>query len=81
MGWTGYVRCEKFRRNFVAQTFALIAPVQHSLHQVSCINEMIQNAPKHHEMQQNMSLGSNVGGSGAHVVKNSDATSWHELLY
>ena len=29
MGWIGCVRCEKFRRNFVAQTFALVRPVLH----------------------------------------------------
>ena len=27
MGWTRYVRCEKFRRDFVARTFALVRPV------------------------------------------------------
>jgi len=59
MGWTRCVHCEKFRRKFVAQTSAPIALVQHSLHQVSCINEMILYAPKHHEMLQNMCLGSN----------------------
>ena len=32
MGWIGCVRCEKFRRNFMAQTFVLLRPV---LHQVS----------------------------------------------
>ena len=30
-----------------------------SLHHVSCGNETIQNAPKHYETHQNMSLGSN----------------------
>src|SRR6185437_11331324 len=30
-----------------------------SLHHVSCGNETIQNAPKHYETPQNMSLGSN----------------------
>ena len=29
MGWIGCVRCEKFRRDFVAQTFALLRPVLH----------------------------------------------------
>src|SRR6185503_18195797 len=29
LGWIGCVRCEKFRRNFVAQTFALVWPVLH----------------------------------------------------
>ena len=27
LGWIGYVRCEKFRRDFVAQTFTLVRPV------------------------------------------------------
>ena len=59
MGWIGCVRCEKSRCYFVARTFALIAPVQSILHQVSCGYEMIPNAPKHYETHQNMSLGSN----------------------
>jgi hypothetical protein len=29
MGWTRYVRCEKFRRDFVARTFALVRPFLH----------------------------------------------------
>ena len=29
MGWTWYVHCEKFRRDFVARTFALVRPVLH----------------------------------------------------
>ena len=53
------IRCKKFRCDIVAKTFALISPVQPVLHQASCINETIQNAPKHYEMHQNMSLGSN----------------------
>src|SRR6185312_14803959 len=32
MGWIRCVRCEKFRRDFVARTFALVRPL---LHQVS----------------------------------------------
>ena len=51
--------CEKSRCDFVARTFALIAPVQYVLHQVSCSYETIPNAPKHYEPHQNMSLGSN----------------------
>ena len=61
-GWISCVRCEKFRCDFVAKTFALIAPVQLVLHQASCSNETIQNAPKHYEMQQYMSFGSNGVG-------------------
>ena len=43
----------------MARTFALIEPVQYVLQQVSCSYEMIPNAPKHYEMHQKMSLGSN----------------------
>ena len=59
MGWIGCIRCKKFRHDFVAWTFALIAPVQPILHRVSCSNEMVPNAPKHFETKQNISLVSN----------------------
>ena len=59
MEWIGCIRCKKFQNNFVVQTCALIAPVQPVLQQVSCSNETLPNAPKHYEMHQNMSLGSN----------------------
>ena len=59
MWWIGCVRCEKSERDFVARTFALIAPVHSALHRVSCSYEMIPNAPKHYTMHQNMSLGYN----------------------
>ena len=133
MGWIGYVCCAKFRRDFVARTFALVWPV---LHRVSCGNQTVPNAPKWYKTHQNVSLGSNgldrvyslrkiptrlrgtnfctssarfapsfvrkpngpectqivwnapkhqfrvqLGGSGAFVAKNSDTTSWHELLH
>ena len=139
MGWLGCIHCEKFGHNFVARTFALIAPFQLILHRVSCSNKMVPNAPKHYETHQNMSLGSDGvdrvdllqkiltqlcglnfcmnfnssarfkpsivkqrngpkctqtlrnktkhkfsvqwGGSGAFVAKNSDTTTWHELLH
>ena len=48
---------EKFGRDFVARTFALIAPVRPDLHRVSHSNEMFPNAPKHYETHQNMSSG------------------------
>src|SRR6185312_6373742 len=57
MWWIGCVHCENIRRDFVAQTFALIAPVQPILRRVSCSNEMVPDAPKHYETQQKMSLG------------------------
>src|SRR6185503_4904527 len=58
MGWIRCVRCENIQCDFVARTFALIAPVHPILHRVSCSNEMVPNAPKPYEMHQNMSLGS-----------------------
>ena len=58
-GWISCVRCEKFRCDFVAKTFALIAPVQPVLHRVSCSNETLPNAPKYYETHRNISLGSN----------------------
>jgi len=59
MGWIGCVRCEKFQNDFMAQTCALITPVQPVLQRVLCNNETLPNAPKHYETHQNMSLGSN----------------------
>ena len=57
MEWIGCVRCEKSRCDFMARTFALIAPVHTVLHQVSSSDEMIPNASKHYAMHENMSLG------------------------
>ena len=56
MGWIGCVRCEKFQCDLMAQTCALIAPVQPILHRVPYSNETLRNAPKHNEMLQNMIL-------------------------
>ena len=61
----------------MAQTCALIAPVQPILHRVSCSNETLPNASKYYETHQNMSLGSN-GVDRVRSLKNSDATSWQE---
>ena len=81
MGWIGCVRCEKFRCDFMAQTCALIAPVQPILPQVLCSDETLTNAPKHYETHTNMCLGSNGVDWVRSLQKNSDATSWHELLH
>ena len=81
MGWTKCFGCEKLQRDFVAQTFALIAPVQYVLQQVSCSYKTIPNAPKYYEMHQNISLGCKWGRLGAFVAKNPNVTSWHELLH
>ena len=67
MGSIGCVRCENIRRDFVARTLALIAPVRPILHRVYCRNKMLPNAPKHYETHHNMSLGS-------------DAVDWADLL-
>ena len=81
MGWIVCVRCEKFSCDIMARTSALIAPVQPVLHQASCSNETIQNAPKHYEMQQYMSVVVQWSGSGAVIEKNSKTTSWHKLVH
>ena len=59
MGWIRCVLCEKLQRDFVARTFALIAPFQYVLEQVSCSYETIPNAPKYYKMHWNISFGSN----------------------
>ena len=74
------VRCEKFQNDFMAQTCALIAPVQPILHRVSCSNETLPNAPKHYETNQNMILWSNGVDRVRSFAENSDAISWHDLV-
>ena len=59
MVWIERVHYEKLQRDFVARTFALVAPVQYVLHQVSCSYETIPNAPRLNETHKNMSLESN----------------------
>ena len=63
----------------MAQTCALIAPVQPVLHRVSCSNKTLTNAPKHYENAPKHEFTVQWGGSRAFVAKNSDAISWHEL--
>ena len=79
-GWIRCIHCEKFWCDFMARTWALIAPVQPVLYRVSCSNEIFPNTPKHYETHINMSLRSNGGGLGAFVAKNSKTTSWHKLV-
>ena len=59
MEWIECVSFKKSRCDFVAWTLALIAIVHPILHRVSCIYEMIPNAPKHYTTHPNMSSGSN----------------------
>ena len=74
IGWIEYVLCEKFRCDFMAQTCALIAPVQPVLHQVLCSDETLTNAPKQYETHKNMNLGSNGVDRVRSLRKNSNAT-------
>ena len=56
MGWIRCVGCEKLKRDFVAQTFALIGPVQYVLQQVLCSYGTIPNARKYYKTDRNISL-------------------------
>ena len=67
MVFIGCIRSEKFQRDFVAQTFALIAPDWPICAEF--------NAEQKHEFRVPWC------DSRAFVVKSSDATSWHELLH
>ena len=80
MCWIGSVFCENSRCDFVARTFALIAPFHPILHRVSWGYETIPNAHKHYETHQH-EVKVQWGGSGAFVAKNYNMTSWHELLH
>ena len=59
MDWISCIGCEKLQRDFMAQTFALIAPVLSILQQVSCSCKTIPNAPKDNKTDRIISLGSN----------------------
>ena len=56
MGWIECVRCKKFRRDFMARTFALVRLV---LHRVSYGNQTVPNALKLYETHQKVCLGTN----------------------
>ena len=57
MGWTRCFGCEKLQRDFVARTFALIAPVQYVLQQVSCSYESSQIHPNTTKRTETLVLG------------------------
>jgi hypothetical protein len=59
MGWVRCVCWEKLQCDFATRTYALIAPVQYVLHQVSCSYNMIPNVPKYYKTYWNITLGSN----------------------
>ena len=82
LGWIGCVRCEKFRRDFVAQNFALVRLVSSARFAPSFVRQpngpkctqIVQNAPKHQITVQ-------WGGSDGIGAKKSDATALHGLLH
>src|SRR6185312_4526171 len=78
MEWIGCVRWEKFRRDYVAQTFVLFRLV---LHRVSYDNQMVPTAHKWYENARKHQFRVQWSGLGAFVAKNSIATSWHEHLH
>jgi hypothetical protein len=67
MEWIGCAPCEKFGREFVWRTCALVAPVRPVLHRLLCRNETVRNAPEHEFWVQ-------WSGSRAFGAKNFDAT-------
>ena len=81
MGWIGCIRCDKSRCDFVARTFALVAPIHPVLHWVSCSYKMITNAPKHYYNAPKLEFRVQCSGLDAFVAKHPGVTSWHELLY
>ena len=79
-GWVSCIRCKKFGHDFVAWTFALIAPVQPILHRVHAVSKWSQMHPN--TMKRNKRwVWVQWGWLGAFAVKTSDATLWHELLH
>ena len=81
MGRIGCARCEKSGHDFVARTFALIAPVDPVLHRVSGSYKTIPNAPKHYATHQKHESRVQRGGLAVLVVKIPDLTLWQELLH
>ena len=71
MGWIGCFSCEKIRCDFVARTFA--PSLVRQPNSPKC-TQTVENRPKHEFWVQ-------WGGLGAFIAKNSDTTSWHELLH
>src|SRR6185503_2458224 len=59
MGWIACVHCEKFRCDFVARNFSLIALVQPVLHRVSCSNETNPKCTQTVQKKPILDLGSN----------------------
>ena len=50
MGWIGCICCEKFRRDFVARTFALVRPILHRVRKATKRSWMNPNSTKRNKM-------------------------------
>ena len=87
MVWIWHVRSDKFRRDIVTRTFALIAPDWPICTEFSAVKngrkctQTLRNAPKHYEMQQKHEFRVPWCVSGEFLEKSSDATSWLEPLH
>ena len=81
LGSNGVVRVRQLRKiptrlrgtNFCSNSAHFASSLVRQPNGPKC-TQIVQNAPKHQFSVQ-------WGGSGAFVAKNSDATSWHELLH
>ena len=78
MGWIGCVRCEKILMqlrgtNFCTSSARFAPSFVRQPNGPEC-TPIVRNAPKRQFMVQR-------GGSGAFIAKNSNASSWHELLH
>ena len=74
MVWIGRIRSDKFKRDFMARTFVLIATDWRIFTEFSAVIKRSQMHPNITKCKQNMSLGS-------HGVTSSNATSWLEPLH
>ena len=72
---------KKFLQDIVARIFALITLVWRVLQQVLSCSETVPNAPKKKRNTPKPEFRDQWCGLGALFVKNSDKTSWHELLH
>ena len=64
----------QFRGTNFTTSLARFAPTFVRLQNGAKFTQIVQNVPKHEFSVQ-------WGGSGAFIAKNSDATTWHELLH
>ena len=81
MVWIRCVRSDTFRRDFVARTFALIAPEWPICTKFSAVTKRSQMHPNITKNETKHEFKAPWCVSGEFLAKSSDATSWHELLH